>query len=102
MSNPPISNSIPTLRQYQREDVDFLKTLACAGCFNEQRTGKTPTSIVSFVERGITKILIVCTNSALYTWAKEFTLWSNGLPAVVASGTPKQKQKIIENPKKRL
>ena len=97
MSNPPISNSIPTLRQYQREDVDFLKTLTCAGCFNEQRTGKTPTSIVSFVERGITKILIVCTNSALYTWAKEFTLWSNGLPAVVASGTPKQKQKIIDN-----
>ena len=97
MSNPQTSNSTQTLRPYQREDVEFLKKLNCAGCFNEQRTGKTPTSIAAFVERDITKILIVCTNSALYAWAKEFTLWSNGLPAVVASGTPAQKQKTVDN-----
>lgn len=89
------SNLTLTLRQYQREDVDFLKTLPCAACFNEPRTGKTPTAITTFVEKGITKFLVVCPNSALFQWQDEVKRWSN-LPAVVVTKSLTEKQKTID------
>ena len=82
------------LRQYQREDAEFLKKYKTVGCFNEQRTGKTPTTIVAVTEAGYTKPLIVCPASAQYQWAEEYVRWS-GLPATVCVGTREKKLKRI-------
>ena len=38
------NSNLTKLRDYQQEDVKFLKKLEVAGCFNEPRTGKTPTA----------------------------------------------------------
>jgi SNF2 family DNA or RNA helicase len=95
LSHPQNSNfQIPPLRDYQREDVEFLKKHPRMACFNEQRTGKTPISIRALTERGLTKILVICPKSAIYPWADEFTRWS-GLPAVALTGTPHKKYDII-------
>lgn len=84
------------LRPYQIEDAKFLAQLDCAGCFNEQRTGKTPTIIQVLIYKRLRKALIVCPASALYQWQEEHMRWT-GKPCVVIAGTPKQKQKAIQN-----
>ena len=85
------------LRPYQEEDVKFLAQHNCSGCFNEQRTGKTPTAIMTIKERGMEnkKILIITTSSALYQWKQEYESWLHK-DCVVADGTPKNKNKAIE------
>ena len=45
------------LRDYQEEDVNYLLGRASAGIFNEQRTGKTPTSL-TVMKRKNTEITI--------------------------------------------
>lgn len=89
-------NSIPNLRPYQRSDIEFLKKQNCAACFNEPRTGKTPTALYAFVERNITKFLVVCPNSALYQWQNEVKRWT-GLSAIIAAGTPAKKKAALAN-----
>lgn len=92
----PLKNSnLTNLRDYQIEDVKFLKKLETAGCFNEPRTGKTPTALIVFSEKHINKFVIVVPASALYPWADECATWTD-YPAVVCTGTPLQKHKIIE------
>jgi SNF2 family DNA or RNA helicase len=63
------------LRGYQNEDVYYLKALKCAGVFNEQRTGKTPTMISLIKELNPLKVLIVCPASLVYNWQREFEKW---------------------------
>lgn len=63
------------LRGYQNEDVYYLKSLKCAGVFNEQRTGKTPTMIELVKELDKKNVLIVCPASLVYNWQKEFLKW---------------------------
>lgn len=93
---PEILLDIPsTLREYQKEDVDFLSKLKSAGCFNEQRTGKTPTSLTVFKLRKLTKVLIVCPASGIYNWQEEYEKWY-GDPCLIATGTKKQRQKIYD------
>lgn len=84
------------LRDYQREDVDKLKTMPTAGIFNEQRTGKTPTAISIVHECQCRKVLIICPKSAQYPWAAEFTSWTNGRPAVICSGTLQHRKNLIK------
>ena len=45
--------SMTKLRKYQQEDVDILTKLDCAGVFNEQRTGKTPTILKTLENKEI-------------------------------------------------
>lgn len=75
------------LRPYQREDVNKLLPFKAAGIFNEQRTGKTPTALTVFKERGLNKVIVVCPKSALYQWKDEYEKWMEK-PCVVISGTP--------------
>jgi SNF2 family DNA or RNA helicase len=82
------------LRPYQIEDMNKLKTKKAMGCFNEQRTGKTPTTLVTLNSEGYKKILIVTVSSAIFQWAEEFTKWT-GRPCVVVSGTKTQREKQI-------
>lgn len=85
---------IEKLRPYQLEDMEKLKTKKAMGCFNEQRTGKTPTALVTLDSEGHKKILIVTVSSAIFQWQEEFTRWT-GRPCVVVHGTKPQRQKQI-------
>lgn len=84
------------LRPYQKEDVEFLKGLQAAGCFNEQRTGKTPTALMTVKAKGLAdeRVLVITTSSALFIWQDEYERWL-GKPCSVVAGTPTRKKKII-------
>jgi SNF2 family DNA or RNA helicase len=94
----PDYESINKLREYQTEDVKFLGARLAAGCFNEQRTGKTPTSLSTMKVKTVTKLLIIAPASTLYTWAEEcHNWWFEDLPAVVVDGTAAKRKEIIEH-----
>ena len=85
-----------TLRPYQKEDAQFLSTLNTGACFNEQRTGKTPTILEVCRLKGCKKVLIVCPKSAIPQWASEYETWLQQ-PCNMAAGTKSQKEKAIKN-----
>lgn len=85
----------PSLRPYQKEDLNKLLTCACAGCFNEQRTGKTPVAIRVMEERNLDRVLIVCPASMLYPWRDAWRTWANK-EATICQGTISKRLKIIE------
>ena len=94
----PEYECINKLRQYQREDVMFLGARKSSACFNEQRTGKTPTALCTMKVHDVTKLLIVAPASTLYTWAQEcHNWWFERLPAIVVDGTAAKRKKIIDN-----
>lgn len=86
------------LRQYQKEDANFLASLPCSACFNEQRTGKTPTALETIKLRHLEneKILIITTASSLYQWKEEYQKWLHK-PCEICTGSPKQKLNITQN-----
>jgi len=73
-----------TLRQYQREDVDQLKGHLTHGVFNEQRTGKTPTTLVAMCEDLVGRVVIICTASMQYVWRAEALAWTTHTPYIYA------------------
>ena len=84
------------LRNYQKEDAEFLASLPCSACFNEQRTGKTPTALETVKLRGLEneKILIITTASSIYQWKDEYERWLEK-PCQICTGTPKKKEESI-------
>ena len=94
----PDYESINKLREYQIEDVKFLGDRLTAGCFNEQRTGKTPTALSTMKVKDVTKLLIIAPASTLYTWAEECkNWWFEKLPAIVVDGTASKRKALIDN-----
>lgn len=89
-----MENMIDKLRPYQKEDMIKLKTKKAMGCFNEQRTGKTPTALVTLDSEGYKKILIITVSSAIFQWKEEFEKWTNR-PCIVVNGTRTQREKQI-------
>ncbi len=83
------------LRQYQIEDINFLKTKASGACFNEQRTGKTPIALKTMEAKQCTKILIVAPNSCVLPWKDEYTEWLNK-PCIACIGTREKQHKLIK------
>ena len=90
--------SCMNLRNYQKEDATFLTQLPFSACFNEQRTGKTPTALETIRLRNIEdeRVLIITTASSTMQWKDEYERWLNK-PCVLCVGTPKQKLKAIES-----
>jgi SNF2 family DNA or RNA helicase len=84
------------LRPYQNQDVYFLMGLKNKLVLNEQRTGKTPTTLVCMRELHENSNIIIAPGSTLYSWKEEFEKWHGG-QAVVYAGTKKQRGKIIDN-----
>lgn len=84
------------LRPYQQDDVLFLSARHTAGCFNEQRTGKTPTICHTIKMLSVTKVLIVCPASMVLVWAEEYKRWT-GMECSAFVGTAKQKEQILKN-----
>ncbi len=86
------------LRKYQQEDADFLASLPCSACFNEQRTGKTPTALETVKLRHLEdkRILIITTASSIYQWKNEYEKWLNR-SCQICTGTPTQKRKSVDS-----
>jgi SNF2 family DNA or RNA helicase len=55
------------------------------GVFNEQRTGKTPTSLIAMEQKGVNRLLIVCPASMVYKWADECEQWLNKKAGIIGS-----------------
>ncbi len=89
--------SLPSLRPYQLEDVAFLSNKQTAGIFNEQRTGKTPTAIVTIQEWKSEKYLIVCPASAIPVWQSTISLWTPTTPVTELVGTKLKRLKLLDN-----
>jgi len=67
------------LRPYQNNDVNFLIQLKHGkGLFSEQRTGKTPTTLVAMRVLGETRNLIFTTKSNIIAWVQEYRKWHSG------------------------
>ena len=93
----PDIESFKSLREYQLEDIKFLAARKSAACFNEQRTGKTPTALSVMSVHNVKKLLIIAPASTLYAWADECKRWWTGPGAVVVDGTAAKRKKIITN-----
>jgi SNF2 family DNA or RNA helicase len=74
------------LRGYQNADIGFLRFLPHAAIFNEQRTGKTPTTLKLLEAEGHEKIIIICPASLVLNWKKEVETWTS-LKAFAVNGT---------------
>ena len=85
-----------SLRPYQEADVVELQTRDSFGIFNEQRTGKTPTSLTAMTMKTKGRILIVATASMVYKWQDEAHTWTDR-KAYVYSGTTKQRETILDS-----
>lgn len=83
------------LRPYQKEDVEFLSKLDSAACFNEQRTGKTPTALHVAKAKGLDKVVIICPGSAIYQWKEEYERWLDK-PCIALVGTPKKRFHLLD------
>ena len=55
------------------------------GLFNQQRTGKTPTSIAVMEQRAVERLLIVCPASMMYKWKEEYEAWTGKQAHVITS-----------------
>ena len=88
--------TIKDLRPYQIEDIKFIAARKNCACFNEQRTGKTPTALRSLLERNINKFLIVAPASTIYTWADEVRRWNNQ-DCIVVDGTATKRKELIDS-----
>ena len=84
------------LRPYQAEDVKAILKHDSLGIFNEQRTGKTPTSLVAMSTKTQGRILIIATASMVYKWQDEAKTWTDR-QAYVYEGTPKQRELALES-----
>jgi SNF2 family DNA or RNA helicase len=85
------------LREYQESDVYYLSKLECAGVFNEQRTGKTPTMITLLKELRATRAIVVCPASLLFNWQKEFAKWNYQGNVIAVHGSKAKRQNIYSN-----
>lgn len=87
-----------SLRTYQKNDAKFLASIPYSACFNEQRTGKTPTALEVIRLRKLQneRILIVTTASSLYQWKEEYEKWL-GKPCLICTGTPTKKLEAVSS-----
>ena len=86
------------LRDYQNQDVVFLMSLKSKAVFNQQRTGKTPTTLTTMRLMNEHNNLIICPGSIIYRWQDEFKKWHGGPVQVLDSRMTKKKRiKEIKN-----
>jgi len=85
------------LRQYQREDVNYLTTIPHAGVFNQPRTGKTPTAIEMVKARGTILNIIICPASLQYNWQKEIQTWHPEASWYMYTGAPTHRASALKH-----
>jgi len=82
------------LRPYQRVDVEFLTMRQNGAVFNEQRTGKTPTTLLAVKDR-MNKGVIVCPAGLKLNWSREAQQWIRKSSTVI-SGTKKKRVRLYQ------
>jgi len=83
----------PQLRPYQNQDVNFLMRLTQGkGVFNQQRTGKTPTTLVTMRNLKQDRCMIFVPKSAIYKWIQEYKKWHSGPVYTTAPSWNQQKR----------
>lgn len=88
----------PNLREYQNQDVGFLLSLKNKAIFNQQRTGKTPTTLTTMKINNENNALIICPSSILFKWNAEYNKWHQGPVEVIHNQmTIKKRREIINN-----
>ena len=85
------------LREYQRQDVQYLTAIPHAGVFNQPRTGKTPTMIETVKERGAIKTLVIVPASLQYNWKREIEIWHTDAQIYMYNGTPKNRAQQLSD-----
>ena len=83
------------LRSYQLEDVNFIVNRPYAGIFNQQRTGKTPTTIKALEVIG-GKTIIIAPASLVLNWVDEIKRWSSLVPVAYAGSKTKRLKTLTE------
>jgi len=82
------------LRPYQAVDAEFIRKRNHAAVFNEQRTGKTPTTLIAVKDK-LKKGVIVCPSGLKLNWQREIKVWLNK-EAIVITGTPTARKRLYE------
>lgn len=90
-----LNDKVKLLRPYQKDDAFFISKHYACGVFNEQRTGKTPTTLIGFRLKGCKKVLIICPKSMLISWKNEFEKWYEA-PCLICAGTPQKRKLLIQ------
>lgn len=100
IKNASMANVAPVysygLRGYQNADIGFLRFLPHAAIFNEQRTGKTPTTLKLLEAEGHEKIIIICPASLVLNWKKEVETWTNYTCLAVNGAKQKRSKTYME------
>ncbi|WNE40827.1 MAG: RNA polymerase-associated protein RapA [Mycoplasmataceae bacterium] len=84
-----IEKDLPKLRKYQLEDVKSLSKLKSVAIFNEMRTGKTPTSLITFKEWPVDNLIIITPSILQQQWQKSVEKWLRK-PAYIVSYLDKE------------
>ncbi len=92
-SIPPSKIYDDRLYDYQNKTIDNILLMKNVGIFNEQRTGKTPTTLIAIRESGFKKTIITMKASLIHQWESEIIKWLKIKP-MVCEGT-KIKRKTI-------
>lgn len=85
------------LRKYQNEGISFINRRDRVGVFDEQRLGKTPTTLISLKYKKIEhSIIIIAPKSTLLSWEQECEVWLTGVNVCRIDATKHSKQKRKE------
>ena len=95
-SKTTISGHNTRLREYQDYALNFLlqPEIKCKAIFDEQRLGKTPTTI-TYLKITKQNALMVTPKSLLYQWRTEYKEWNND-NILVIDGTIAKRQKLYK------
>ena len=81
------------LRPYQNNDVNFLKQFNKGkGVFNQQRVGKTPTTLVTMRVKNQHRNVIIVPKSTIHQWKKEYSKWHGGKVITIKDSWNKEKR----------
>jgi SWI/SNF-related matrix-associated actin-dependent regulator 1 of chromatin subfamily A len=70
-----LKDTYSTLREYQKEGVEFLSSRLSALLADEMGTGKSAQAILSAQSVGADTVLIICPATVKENWKKECTKW---------------------------
>lgn len=79
------------LRPYQNMGVELVKDKGSFGLLWQQRTGKTPASVIAVKE--YKKVIIIVPAGLELVWRREVIKWSGREDVEVLKATPKQREK---------
>ncbi|MDY4575748.1 MAG: DEAD/DEAH box helicase [Intestinibacter sp.] len=100
--NMEIPNNLnATLRDYQVEGFEFLKTLANYGfggiLADEMGLGKTVQTLVFLLSEQNKKSMVVTPTALIYNWKSEFERFTPNIKVALVYGDREKRKKILEN-----